>query len=42
MPMGFGDEMLRFNGIGERVTWGMYNNDAPTDEEKNQLYLAAK
>ena len=23
MPMGFGDEMLRFNGIGERVTWAM-------------------
>jgi predicted amidohydrolase YtcJ len=42
MPMGFGDGMLRFNGIGERVTWGMYNNDTPTDEEKNQLYAAAK
>jgi hypothetical protein len=41
-PMGFGDELLRFNGIGERVTWGMYNNDAPTDEEKNQFYAAAK
>jgi predicted amidohydrolase YtcJ len=23
MPMGFGDDMLRFNGIGERVTWAM-------------------
>src|SRR5438445_8217343 len=23
MPMGFGDEMLRFNGIGERITWAM-------------------
>jgi predicted amidohydrolase YtcJ len=42
VPMGFGDPMLRFNGIGERVTWGMYNNDAPTDEEKNQLYVAGK
>jgi predicted amidohydrolase YtcJ len=42
LPMGFGDAMLRFNGIGERVTWGMYNNDAPTDEEKNQFYAAAK
>ncbi len=41
-PMGFGDDLLRFNGIGERVTWGMYNNDAPTDEEKNQFYAAAK
>ena len=42
VPMGFGDAMLKFNGIGERVTWGMYNNDAPTDEEKNQLYEAGK
>jgi predicted amidohydrolase YtcJ len=41
-PMGFGDEWLRFNGVGERVTFGMYNNDAPTEEEKNQLYVAAK
>jgi predicted amidohydrolase YtcJ len=41
-PMGFGDGLLRFNGIGERVTFGMYNNDAPTDEQKNQLYVAAK
>jgi predicted amidohydrolase YtcJ len=41
-PMGFGDGMLRFNGIGERVTFGMYNNDAPSDEQKNQLYSAAK
>ena len=23
LPMGFGDEMLRFNGIGERITWAM-------------------
>lgn len=23
MPMGFGDDMLRFNGIGERITWAM-------------------
>jgi predicted amidohydrolase YtcJ len=41
-PMGFGDDLLRFNGIGERVTFGMYNNDAPTDEQKNQFYAAAK
>jgi predicted amidohydrolase YtcJ len=41
-PMGYGDGMLRFNGIGERVTFGMYNNDAPTEEQKNQLYVAAK
>ncbi|PDT85753.1 amidohydrolase [Bradyrhizobium sp. Y36] len=29
LPMGFGDEMLRFNGIGERITGAMYNNNAP-------------
>jgi predicted amidohydrolase YtcJ len=23
IPMGFGDGMLRFNGIGERITWAM-------------------
>ena len=38
LPMGFGDEWLRFNGIGENVTWGMYNNDKPTDAQKEQLY----
>ncbi len=41
-PMGFGDAMLKFNGIGERVTFGMYNNDNPTEEQKNQLYVAGK
>jgi predicted amidohydrolase YtcJ len=29
LPMGFGDDMLRFNGIGERLTAAMNNNDAP-------------
>ncbi|MFM9884204.1 MAG: amidohydrolase [Burkholderiales bacterium] len=38
LPMGFGDEWLRFNGIGENVTWDMYNNDAPTDSHKEQLF----
>jgi hypothetical protein len=37
LPMGFGDDMLRFNGIGENVTWGMYNNDNPTEAQKEQL-----
>jgi len=37
LPMGFGDQWLRFNGIGENVTWGMYNNDTPTDAQKEQL-----
>jgi predicted amidohydrolase YtcJ len=38
LPMGFGDEWLRFNGIGENVTWGHYNNDNPSDAQKEQLY----
>jgi len=38
LPMGFGDDWLRFNGIGENVTWGMYNNDAPSETQKEQLY----
>ncbi len=33
LPMGIGDGMLRFNGIGERVTWGLYNNDAPSEAQ---------
>jgi len=42
VPMGFGDGMLRFNGIGESVTWGMYNNDNPTEAQKEQLYQVAR
>jgi predicted amidohydrolase YtcJ len=42
LPMGFGDDMLRFNGIGENVTWGMYNNDSPTEAQKQQYYEIAK
>src|SRR5215470_169333 len=38
LPMGFGDDWLRFNGIGENVAWGMYNNDNPTGAQKEQLY----
>jgi hypothetical protein len=38
LPMGFGDGWLRFNGIGENVTWGLYNNDNPDDVQKAQLY----
>jgi predicted amidohydrolase YtcJ len=38
LPMGFGDPWLRFNGIGENVTWGMYNNEQPTDVQKERLY----
>ncbi len=42
LPMGFGDDLLRFNGIGENVAWGMYNNDNPTEAQKEQLYQIYK
>jgi predicted amidohydrolase YtcJ len=38
LPQGFGDDMLKFNGIGERVTWGMNNNDHPTADDKEKYY----
>jgi predicted amidohydrolase YtcJ len=33
LPMGFGDEWLRFIGLGERVTEAMNNNPSPTAED---------
>jgi predicted amidohydrolase YtcJ len=33
---------LRFNGIGECITWGMYNNDTPTDTDKEAFYRVAR
>jgi predicted amidohydrolase YtcJ len=41
LPMGTGDDLLRFNGIGECVTWGMYNNENPTDADKEEFYRVA-
>lgn len=38
LPMGFGDRMLRFNGIGERITWAMNNNNKPTEAEREKYY----
>ncbi len=38
LPMGFGDEMLHFNGIGERITGGMYNNDHPDAAARDKFY----
>jgi predicted amidohydrolase YtcJ len=42
LPMGFGDPMLHFNGLGERITWGMNNNDRPTAADKEKYYEIAK
>jgi hypothetical protein len=38
MPQGFGDDMLRFGGLGERITAAMNNNNRPTDAEKEKYY----
>jgi predicted amidohydrolase YtcJ len=42
LPMGTGDDWLRFNGIGECITWGMYNNDTPTEADKEAFYRVAR
>ncbi len=42
LPIGFGDDMLRFNGLGERITAAMNNNDKPTEAEKDRYYQIAK
>jgi predicted amidohydrolase YtcJ len=42
LPMGFGDDMLKFNGIGERITWDMNNNERPTQAQKDSYYEIIK
>jgi predicted amidohydrolase YtcJ len=42
LPMGFGDSVLRFNGIGENVAWGVYNNDNPSEAARQQFYDICK
>jgi len=42
LTLGFGDGMLKFNGLGERITWGMNNNDTPTADEKDKFYQIVK
>ena len=39
MPQGFGDDMLHFNGIGERITWAMNGiNGIPPEPDKAKYY----
>lgn len=38
LPQGFGDDMLKFNGIGERVTWAMNNNDRASADQLEKFY----
>jgi predicted amidohydrolase YtcJ len=42
LPMGFGDDMLHFNGLGESITAGMYNNDHPSEADKQEYYEIVK
>lgn len=42
LPMGFGDDFLRFNGIGERITAAMNNNDRPTAIQKEKYLQIAR
>jgi len=47
-PMGFGDDMLRFSGIGESLTQGMYDGSTvglpfdPTDKDKAEFCEVAR
>ena len=38
LPMGFGDDRLHFNGLGERITFAMNNNPEPTAEQKERYF----
>ena len=38
LPQGFGDDMLKFNGLGERITWAMNGNDHPTADDQEKYY----
>ena len=42
LPMGSGDDYLKFNGIGERITLAMNNNPSPSDADKESYYEIAK
>jgi predicted amidohydrolase YtcJ len=42
LPQGFGDDMLKFGGLGERITAAMNNNNRPSDAEKAKYYEIVK
>jgi predicted amidohydrolase YtcJ len=42
LPMGFGDDMLKFNGLGERITAAMNNNNRPNATDKEKYAQIAK
>jgi hypothetical protein len=42
MPMGFGDDMMHFNGIGEQVVWAINNVQNPNPADLERFYQIAK
>jgi hypothetical protein len=38
MPQGFGDDMLKFNGLGERITWAMNGVSGKRPEQDKAKY----
>jgi predicted amidohydrolase YtcJ len=42
MPMGFGDDMMHFNGIGEQIVWAINNVEKPNAADLERLYQIAK
>jgi predicted amidohydrolase YtcJ len=42
MPMGFGDDMMHFNGIGEQIVWAINNVVKPNSADLERFYQIAK
>lgn len=42
MPMGYGDDMLHFNGIGEQIVWAINNQDAPNPADLERFHQIAR
>ena len=42
MPMGFGDDMMHFNGIGEQIVWAINNVENPSPADLERFYQIVK
>lgn len=42
MPMGYGDDMMHFNGIGEQIVWAINNVEKPSPADLERFYQIAK
>jgi predicted amidohydrolase YtcJ len=42
MPMGFGDDMMHFNGIGEQIVWAINNVVTPGAADLERFYQIAR